>query len=68
MDNNFKIDSLDKKILSLLIKNARMPYLEIARECKVTGSAIHQRMQKMKDAGLLEGFYLNINPKSLAQV
>ena len=38
----YHIDQTDQKILSFLVKNARMPFLEIARECGVSGAAIHQ--------------------------
>ena len=36
----YQIDETDQKILSFLVKNARMPFLEIARECGVSG-AVH---------------------------
>lgn len=55
MENIFRIDSLDKKILSILMKDARIPYLEVARQCKVSGAAVHQRIQKMVEAGVIEG-------------
>ena len=41
---SYHIDKTDQKILSFLVNNARMPYLEIARECGVSGAAIHQRV------------------------
>ena len=42
-----QLDELDEKILKLIIGNARMPFLEVARECNVSGAAIHQRIQKL---------------------
>lgn len=65
MDNNLQIDSFDTKILKFVTKNARIPFLEVARECNVTGAAIHQRMQKLLDAGILSGSQFNLNPKGL---
>ncbi|OJV36357.1 MAG: transcriptional regulator [Bacteroidales bacterium 36-12] len=50
-----KIDSLDKKILEFISKDARIPFLEIARECNVSGAAIHQRIQKLKNSGIIKG-------------
>ena len=41
------LDAIDRKILKYLIKNARMPFLEIARECGISGAAIHQRIRKL---------------------
>ncbi len=61
----FKLDSLDKRILSLLTKDARMPYLEVARQCRVTGAAIHQRVQKMQDAGVIAGSQVNLVNKAM---
>lgn len=61
----FSLDSIDCKILSFLTQNARMPFLEIARECGVSGAAIHQRVRKMEEAGVILGSYLVVNPKAL---
>ena len=54
----YQIDDIDRKILSYLVKNARVPFLEIARECGISGAAIHQRVKKMEDAGIIEGLSL----------
>ena len=43
------LDAIDRKILKYLINNARMPFLEIARECGISGAAIHQRIRKLDD-------------------
>ena len=59
------VDGIDRKILRLLIRNARMPFLEIARECGVSGAAIHQRIKKLEDAGVILGSRLEIDPKKL---
>ncbi len=60
-----QIDSTDRKILSLLINNSRMPFLEIARECGISGAAIHQRVKKLEDSGVIIGSRLVVNPKIL---
>ena len=59
------LDSTDKKILRFLIKNARTPFLEIARECGISGAAIHQRIKKLEDMGVIQGSRLVVVPKSL---
>lgn len=51
---SFHIDGIDKKILLLLEKDIRIPVTEIARHCNVTGSAIHQRIQKMIENGVID--------------
>ena len=59
------LDAIDRKILKFLVKNARMPYLEIARECGISGAAIHQRIKKLEDMGVIQGSRLVVAPKSL---
>lgn len=49
------IDKLDMKILQMISRNARVPFLEVARECGVSGAAIHQRVQKMMENGVIKG-------------
>ena len=61
----YQIDHIDQKILSFLVKNARMPFLEIARECGVSGAAIHQRVKKMENLGVITGSRLLVKPQTL---
>ena len=58
-----KLDDLDLKILKMLSANARQPYLEIARECNVSGAAIHQRIQKLHNIGVIKGSMTLLNPE-----
>ena len=60
-----KIDLLDKKILSILSKNARIPFKDVAAECNVSRAAIHQRLQPLIDADVITGSGFDVNPKSL---
>lgn len=60
-----KIDKLDKKILSILSKNARIPFKDVAAECGVSRAAIHQRVQHLIEGGVITGSGFDVNPKSL---
>jgi len=60
-----KIDNLDKKILSILSKNARIPFKDVAAECGVSRAAIHQRVQRLIDNDVITGSGFDVNPKSL---
>ena len=51
----FELDDLDYKILNLIVNDARKPFLEVARECNVSGAAIHQRIQKLSNLGVIKG-------------
>ena len=59
------LDAIDRKILKFLIRNARTPFLEIARECGISGAAIHQRIRKLQDAGVILGSRLLVDPKTM---
>ena len=60
-----QLDVLDEKILKMIIENARIPFLEIARECNVSGAAIHQRMQKLTNLGILKRAEYIIDPNKV---
>lgn len=60
-----KIDKLDRKILSILSKNARIPFKDVATECGVSRAAIHQRVQRLIEDGVITGSGFDVNPKSL---
>lgn len=59
------LDSLDKKILRLIAEDARIPFLEVARSCNVSGAAIHQRIQKLNSLGVLKGSQFIIDPEKI---
>ena len=63
MSEHFHLDSLDRRILNILMKNGRSAYLEVARQCGVSGAAIHQRVQKMIEDGIISGSQVMVNPK-----
>jgi Lrp/AsnC family transcriptional regulator, regulator for asnA, asnC and gidA len=63
--NILHIDSLDRKILSILTRNARAPFLEVARACNISGAAVHQRVQRLIKLGIISGSQFNVDPKKL---
>jgi Lrp/AsnC family transcriptional regulator, regulator for asnA, asnC and gidA len=60
-----QIDELDQKILRLITSNARIPFLEVARECGVSGAAIHQRVQRLQNMGIIIGSEFIVSPEEL---
>ena len=65
MDDKYEIDNVDRQILSILLQDARTPFIEIARKLIVSGGTIHQRVEKMKAAGIIEGSKVSLNLKKL---
>lgn len=60
-----QLDDLDIQILNIIAKDARVPFLEIARICDISGAAIHQRIRKLTDLGILKGSQYIIDPSRL---
>jgi len=65
MNHLFQLDSLDHKILEFLIRDARTSFLEIARQCHVSGALIHQRVDKLREANIISGSRFILIPKGL---
>ena len=60
-----KIDKLDRQIRNIISQNARIPFKDVAAECGVSRAAIHQRVQRLIDLGVIVGSGYHVNPKSL---
>lgn len=59
------LDRLDRKILRMVAEDARIPFLEVARACNVSGAAIHQRIQKLTNLGVLKGSQFVMDPEKI---
>jgi Lrp/AsnC family transcriptional regulator for asnA, asnC and gidA len=60
-----KIDKLDRHIISIISKNARIPFKDVAEECGVSRAAIHQRVQRMVELNIITGSGYHVSPKFL---
>lgn len=49
----------------MIAEDARIPFLEVARVCNVSGAAIHQRIQKLTNLGVIKGSQFVINPEKI---
>jgi Lrp/AsnC family transcriptional regulator for asnA, asnC and gidA len=56
------IDILDRNILTILMKDAVVPYTEIAKQLDVSAGTIHVRMKKLIEMGVVVGSQLIVNP------
>ncbi len=64
-EENDSMDGLDRKILSIISQNARIPFRDVAVQCGVSRAAVHQRVQRLFDDGVITGSGYHVNPKSL---
>lgn len=67
VSENYEIDNVDRKIMSILQQDARTPYLEIARKLIVSGGTIHQRINKLTELGIIEGSKILVNKRLLGR-
>lgn len=61
-----QIDNLDRKILSIITRDARVPYVEVGKACGVSGAAIHQRVQRLKKRGIIKGSKFVVDPARIS--
>lgn len=60
-----KVDNLDLKILQIISVNARVPFKDVAEVCGVSRAAIHQRVQRLTESGIIVGSGYNVNPRHI---
>ncbi len=61
----FHLDSIDKKIIQCLIKDARIKVVDVAQSIGVTSAAIHQRIGKIKRSGIIKQFTTFLDVRKL---
>jgi len=59
------IDETDRAILAMLQENARVPNAEIARRVGMAPSAILERIRKLEERGIIEGYAVRLDPEKL---
>lgn len=65
MKTAYDLDDLDRKILALLMENAKRPYTELGAKLFVSGGTIHVRMNKLIAAGVVQGQTLVVDHTKL---
>ena len=51
---DYQIDNVDRDILSILIKNSRTPFTDIAQKLLISPGTVHVRYNKMAEAGIIK--------------
>ncbi len=62
---NGAIDPVDRKLLSALIDNARISTAELARTVGLSAPSVAERLRRLEEAGVIEGYTVRINPEAL---
>lgn len=61
----YQLDNVDRQILSLLMKDSRIPFTDVARKVFVSPGTVHVRMRKMEEQGIVKGSRLMIDPSAI---
>jgi Lrp/AsnC family transcriptional regulator for asnA, asnC and gidA len=60
-----QLDDIDKEIIKILQNNARTSYRKIQEELKISIGTIHNRISKLKQNQIIEGYTLKLNNEKL---
>jgi len=59
------VEEIDRKIASLLARNGRMSFTELARQAGLSVSAVHQRVRRLEQDGVIKGYAATLNPQDV---
>jgi Lrp/AsnC family leucine-responsive transcriptional regulator len=59
------VEEIDRKIVSLLARNGRMSFTELARQAGLSVSAVHQRVRRLEQDGVIKGYVAMFNPEDV---
>ena len=60
------LDELDRKIVTLLIENARLSYSDIGQKVGVSRVAVKARIQALEQRGVIEEYTTIVNPQKIS--
>ncbi|OHV73144.1 Lrp/AsnC family transcriptional regulator [Ensifer sp. LCM 4579] len=59
------LDDLDRRILEILAANARVSLKELAQDAGLSSPSAAERLRKLEERGVINGFTVNVNPARL---
>jgi len=60
-----ELDETDRAILRILQEDARTPFSEVARRIDMSSATVHDRVNRMEEAGVIEGYHASVDPKTV---
>ncbi len=62
---NEHLDYINKQIVKRLAEDGKIPFSELAKELKISNSLVHQRVNKLIEADIIQGYSVKLNAKNL---
>jgi Lrp/AsnC family transcriptional regulator for asnA, asnC and gidA len=60
-----QLDETDREILRILMSDARTPFSEIARRIDMSSATVHDRVNRLEEAGVIEGYHARVNTSAV---
>ncbi|TKX78882.1 Lrp/AsnC family transcriptional regulator [Halorubrum sp. SD626R] len=60
-----ELDETDRAILRILQADARTPFSEVARRIDMSSATVHDRVGRMEEAGVIEGYHASVDPEAV---
>ncbi|MFB6155999.1 MAG: Lrp/AsnC family transcriptional regulator [Haloferacaceae archaeon] len=60
-----ELDDTDREILRILQEDARTPFSEIARRIDMSSATVHDRVGRLEEAGVIEGYHAKVDPAAV---
>ncbi|RDI72901.1 Lrp/AsnC family transcriptional regulator [Halopelagius longus] len=60
-----ELDETDRAILRILQADARTPFSEIARQIDMSSATVHDRVGRMEESGVIEGYHAKVNAREV---
>jgi Lrp/AsnC family leucine-responsive transcriptional regulator len=64
-DRNIDLDAVDARILSALTADARVSVAELARLVRLSAPSTAERVRRLEESGVIEGYAASIDPRAL---
>lgn len=62
---DYQLDAIDKEIIYMLMDNAKTSLAHISKNVGISTTAVHQRIKKLEQAGVIENSISFLNPRKI---
>jgi Lrp/AsnC family leucine-responsive transcriptional regulator len=60
------MEDLDRRLVGLLVADGRMSFTDLGRATGLSTSAVHQRVRRLEERGVITGFTATVSPEALS--
>ncbi|NGN44795.1 Lrp/AsnC family transcriptional regulator [Mesorhizobium sp. CGMCC 1.15528] len=59
------LDDIDRRLLEILIKDARISLKELAAQVGLSSPSVSERVRRLEERGVIRGFTVEVDPQAL---